>query len=254
MKKIFRDFSIFTLIELLVVISIILVLVSLLLPSLKKARDNAKQIVCKSNMKQDGLASISYANDYNSYLPCNQTGAAATYLKGLPENSSSDYASAGPGETLWEYLGKKGQLLFCPSNQGFGYDKYKIYFMRYPGHVWGSGDNTLWIGYAYFGRYKSDRFKTPSGAQYPFMPDIKSGTAKDVLMADLTMSTSYTATEEKNLSAGELWDSANNSHSGSSTYPAGANVLFYDNHITWTPGANMSRKIRSYYENCSFWW
>lgn len=58
----------FTLIELLVVVAIIALLVSILLPALKGARQLAKSAVCGSNLKQYGLASELYANDYNGWL------------------------------------------------------------------------------------------------------------------------------------------------------------------------------------------
>ena len=53
----------FTLIELLVVLAIIGVLVTLLMPSLSKARKSALSAACLSNLKQQGIASISYADD-----------------------------------------------------------------------------------------------------------------------------------------------------------------------------------------------
>jgi prepilin-type N-terminal cleavage/methylation domain-containing protein/prepilin-type processing-associated H-X9-DG protein len=58
----------FTLIELLVVIAIIALLLSVLIPSLRKAKDYAKQIVCLNNCKTFGMANVMYANAYKGYF------------------------------------------------------------------------------------------------------------------------------------------------------------------------------------------
>ncbi|MHC4786294.1 MAG: type II secretion system protein, partial [Planctomycetota bacterium] len=54
----------FTIIELLVVISIIALLISILLPAIGKARDNAQIGVSKSNLRQIGVAMMTYAADW----------------------------------------------------------------------------------------------------------------------------------------------------------------------------------------------
>ena len=59
----------FTLIELLVVIAIIAVLMGVLLPVLGKARKQAWQAVCKSNLRQIGAAAELYAQDNDNTVP-----------------------------------------------------------------------------------------------------------------------------------------------------------------------------------------
>jgi prepilin-type N-terminal cleavage/methylation domain-containing protein/prepilin-type processing-associated H-X9-DG protein len=59
----------FTLIELLVVIAIIALLMGILFPVLRKAREQARDVVCRNDMRQIGLAANFYADHYNSYIP-----------------------------------------------------------------------------------------------------------------------------------------------------------------------------------------
>jgi prepilin-type N-terminal cleavage/methylation domain-containing protein/prepilin-type processing-associated H-X9-DG protein len=64
-----RRFSGFTLIELLVVIAIISLLVSILLPSLSKAKELAYRAVCSTNLHSIVLAQEQYCSDYDGYFP-----------------------------------------------------------------------------------------------------------------------------------------------------------------------------------------
>ncbi len=61
--------SAFTLIELLVVVAIITLLVSMLLPSLSAAKNQAKNVRCLNNLHIIGIAVMQYALDENGYLP-----------------------------------------------------------------------------------------------------------------------------------------------------------------------------------------
>src|ERR671925_2083860 len=59
----------FTLVELLVVVSIIALLIAILLPSLKKAREQSRQTVCLSNMRNMSTAVWMYTNENNDAFP-----------------------------------------------------------------------------------------------------------------------------------------------------------------------------------------
>ena len=131
----------FTLIELLVVVSIIALLVSILLPALNKARENAKQVVCATNEHGIGLALVVYAHDHNDRFPLagyeiNQ------YLRQLNEYSFRTWKHGALYDLYANNYITDLELFFCPSSQGQGS----------PETTWPS-DSSVWPTDRYWGNY-----------------------------------------------------------------------------------------------------
>jgi prepilin-type N-terminal cleavage/methylation domain-containing protein len=83
----------FTLVELVVVVGIIGLLVSILLPSLGRAREQARRVSCASNLRQIGLAAVMYANENRGKFPRTYHKPGAALLnstKGGRDNGPAD--------------------------------------------------------------------------------------------------------------------------------------------------------------------
>ena len=87
----------FTLVEMLVVIGIITVIIAILMPALRRAREHANRVACQSNLRQISMAVTMYRQDNRKYWPMIYQVHYPT--TGSPYNRTYPYR-------LWNYLGK----------------------------------------------------------------------------------------------------------------------------------------------------
>ena len=116
----------FTLIELLVVIAIISLLVSILLPSLQRAKDLAARVVCMTNQRALRLGVILYTEEAEGWLPQehhpngNQRPRFVLSNGWDPPNISGYLGwVAGVADQIWPQVASE-QAYFCPADKTTG--------------------------------------------------------------------------------------------------------------------------------------
>jgi prepilin-type N-terminal cleavage/methylation domain-containing protein/prepilin-type processing-associated H-X9-DG protein len=117
---IIRAKAAFTLVELLVVIAIIALLMSILMPALSRAKEQAKDVVCRSNLRQYGIAGSMYLDDNEGAFPPTHTYLFTSAWSTCQWHDEQRWATIdGP---MWPYLRDKN-IHLCLSFKGIA--KYR---------------------------------------------------------------------------------------------------------------------------------
>ncbi len=186
----------FTLIELLVVIAIIAILAAILFPVFAKAREKARQSSCLANLKQIGVAELSYEQDYDERM-------AAVY---------TNPAQSGTPRTWMEMIGpyiKSQQMYDCPSST----NKFRISGTHWQGS-YGTNRSTC---------VSTDALGTNYMYAYRSIATLVAP-AETIIGGD---SAGYSSYIRYNSGGGATVDGGDARHNG------GMNITLFDGHSKW---------------------
>ncbi|MHC4230875.1 MAG: type II secretion system protein [Planctomycetota bacterium] len=122
----------FTLIELLVVIAIIAILMAIMMPALQRIKEQAREMVCRANLRQYGIAQTIYLDDHDDRYPSAWRSLVANErpVAGYERYCRWHDPRYPPDGPFWPYL-KDEKVHLCPSFKVLA----KSEGTRHPSHV-----------------------------------------------------------------------------------------------------------------------
>lgn len=221
----------FTLIELLVVVAIISLLAAILFPVFARARESARRASCLSNMKQIGLATMMYTQDYDEKYPTVWMITTQPYPAGVTWNSAAWYWP----QLLYAYT-KSMQIFHCPSSPNTAESAYHDNYGA-NGLIFRDPPYRSPLSLAAVEEPASTYMITDSGDYRVWIPSIMSGAGNYFLPGQ-----GYSG----GISCGSGVSVAYKSDCESGRHFNGINVAFADGHAKWLKSSVLVNEAKKY--------
>jgi len=215
----------FTLVELLVVIAIVALLMGILLPSLQRARKQSKSVVCRSNLRQIGIAAGLYAEDQDLFIPRSAAWSSISEMRPWFQCFMSHLAQKPVGDDY-----RTVKIFRCPSYP----DKEQT--LGYVVNGWPKADGT---------RPRHSRLtecKRPAATVYlaenedgPWRTIITTATDRDLTRCDVWTGTHLPDSDSQDITNGRRVARAR--------HRDGCNTLFLDWHVQWMAAEAMTAEM-----------
>jgi prepilin-type N-terminal cleavage/methylation domain-containing protein/prepilin-type processing-associated H-X9-DG protein len=227
----------FTLIELLVVVAIIALLIAILLPSLGKARDKAKNAVCLANLHGHAQMMFNYATQFDGKLPNENTATGSGAILWDVTRTMTDtlfvLAGNNPGATVTgQAPPNMSKSYYCPFNVDKNIDGLW--------NLGGAGGATRVLGYYFLNNRKNTMIQGLAAPKYGKTTTIPKGDRQDqelvcdVVLSDIQSPANNTNPNYKYTSI--ALGTAPNTYSFTTSHlrgskPLGGNIVFIDGHV-----------------------
>ena len=214
----------FTLIELLVVVAIIGILVSILMPSLSKAKEMTMRTVCASNLRQNHVAFMIYAKDNSGSYP--RAVYSSQWAVGHFKEKDMAYRALVTSKLMKVY-----DTFYCPSNTAKGHGNTSDAWINPIRFIDAIGTGKAWyVNYPYW-------------VNYSRATNVDDKITLDVYSESDTMFSSDTMAEPttNRRTSNHIWNGKT----------AGGNITFNDGHTKWRPFQSMSFRFS---QKTNFWW